>query len=305
MPGSKLSARQFYTGGCAVHYVTVKGILSAKNGMNLYRGCQHGCIYCDSRSLCYNMSHDFEDIEVKENALKLLENTLRKKNRPCMIGTGSMSDPYMPLENSLRYTRRALELIKKYGCGASLLTKSNRVLEDIDLLKSINDSTKCVVQMTLTTYDDNLCSLLEPNVCNTSERFKALKALNEAGISTVVWLCPILPFINDTKENILGILDYCSRAKVKGVICFGMGVTLREGNREYFYNKLDEYFPGMKEQYMLRYHNAYMLESPISNKLMQIFHSTCEREGIMHDNNAIFRYLNKFETNGSKQISWF
>lgn len=288
-----------------MHYVSAKGILSAKNGMNLYRGCQHGCIYCDSRSKCYSMNHDFEDIEVKENALTLLEETLRRKRRPCMIGTGSMSDPYMPLEQQLRYTRRALGLIKKYGCGATIITKSDRVLEDIDLLKSINDSTKCVVQMTLTTYDDDLCRIIEPGVCTTSERFKALKELNLAGIPTVVWLCPILPFINDTKENINGILDYCIDAKVKGIICFGMGVTLREGNREYFYSKLDEYFPGIKEQYIRRYGSAYMLESPHHHELMKTFHSTCGREGIMHDNDAIFKYLNEFEQNGSHQISWF
>lgn len=288
-----------------MHYVKAKGILSPKNGMNLYRGCQHGCIYCDSRSLCYNMNHDFEDIEVKENALVLLEDALIKKRKPCMIGTGSMSDPYMPLEANLRYTRRALELIKKYGCGATLITKSNRVIEDIDLLKAINHSTKCVVQMTLTTYDDDLCRLIEPNVCTTSERFKTLKALNNAGIPTIVWLCPILPFINDTEENIRGILDYCSLAKVKGIICFGMGVTLREGNREYFYNKLDESFPGTKEQYIRRYGGAYMLESPKHRELMQLFHSICDKYGIMHDNDAIFYYLSEFEQNSSKQISWF
>lgn len=288
-----------------MHYVTAKGILSAKNGMNLYRGCQHGCIYCDSRSKCYNMDHDFEDIEVKENALILLEEALKKKRRPCMICTGSMSDPYMPLESKLGYTRRALELIKRYGCGASLITKSNWVLDDIDLLKAINDNTKCVVQMTLTTYDDNLCRIIEPGVCTTSERFDALKALNDAGIPTVVWLCPILPFINDTRENISGILDCCTKAKVKGIICFGMGVTMREGSREYFYSRLDEHFPGMKERYIRRYGSAYMLESPNNNKLMKLFHSVCHREGIMHDNDAVFGYLNEFEQNGSKQISWF
>ena len=288
-----------------MHYVTAKGILSAKNGINLYRGCQHGCIYCDSRSCCYNMDHAFEDIEVKQNALVLLEDALRKKSKPCMIGTGSMSDPYMPIERELRHTRRALELIKKYGCGAAVITKSSRVLDDIDLMKSIKNSTKCVVQMTLTTYDDELCRIIEPNVSITSERFEALKALNAAGIPTIVWLSPILPFINDTEENISGILDYCLKAKVKGIICFGMGVTLREGNREYFYNKLDERFPGLKEQYIRRYGNAYMLESPRNRELMGLFHSVCERDGIMHDNDEIFHYLNEFEQNGSKQISWF
>ena len=215
-----------------MHYVTAKGILSSKNGMNLYRGCQHGCIYCDSRSDCYHMEHDFEDVEVKENSLVLLENALRRKRKPCMIGTGSMSDPYMPLEDELQYTRKALELIHRYGFGATLITKSDRVLRDLDLLKAINDKTKCVVQMTLTTYDEDLCRKLEPGVCTTKARFEALKALQDAGIPTVVWLCPILPFLNDSPENINGILDYCEEAQVKGIICFGMGVTLRAGNRE-------------------------------------------------------------------------
>lgn len=288
-----------------MHYVAAKGILSAKNGMNLYRGCQHGCIYCDSRSCCYNMSHDFEDIEVKGNALELLEDALRRKRQPCMIGTGSMSDPYMPLEHNLRYTRSALKLIKKYGCGAAIITKSNKVLEDIDLIKEINQSTKCVIQMTLTTYDEELCQILEPNVCTTKKRFETLKILHDEGIPTIVWLSPILPFINDTAENISGILDYCIEAKVKGIICFGMGVTLREGNREYFYSQLDKHFPGMKEKYIRNYGNSYMLESPASYKLMELFHDKCSAAGIMHDTDEIFHYLSQFEQHSHEQIRWF
>ena len=160
------------------------------------------------------MDHDFEDIEVKENALVLLEDALRRKRKPCMIGTGSMSDPYMPLEDELQYTRKAMELIHHYGFGATLITKSDRVLRDLDLLKAINDKTKCVVQMTLTTYDEDLCRKLEPGVCTTKARFEVLKTLRDSGIPTVVWLCPILPFINDTPENINGILDYCEEAQV-------------------------------------------------------------------------------------------
>ena len=222
-----------------MHYVNAKSILSAKNGMNLYRGCSHGCIYCDSRSKCYHMEHDFEDIEIKENAIELLENALKRKRKKCMLGTGSMTDPYIPLESKIGNVRKALALANQYGFGFTLITKSDRILRDLDLLKSINDKTKCVVQMTLTTYDENLCKKIEPNVSTTRERFEALKKLNEAGIPTIVWLCPILPFINDTEENITGILEYCIEAKVYGVICFGMGLTLREGNREYFYNQLD------------------------------------------------------------------
>lgn len=278
-----------------MHFVRAKSILSAKNGMNLYRGCSHGCIYCDSRSLCYHMDHDFEDIEVKENAVELLEGALRRKRKKCMIGTGSMTDPYLPLEYELGYVRRALELIEAYGFGFTVITKSDRILRDLELLKKINQKTKCVVQMTLTTADDTLCSKLEPHVCVTSKRFEVLKTLRDEGIPTVVWLTPILPFINDTEENLCGILEMCIEAKVYGIICFGMGLTLREGNREYFYRQLDEKFPGLKEIYMQKYGDQYVVTSPRDRYLMKIFHRTCEEHCIVHDVDAVFQYLHTFE----------
>ena len=209
-----------------MHYVNVKGILSAKNGMNLYRGCSHGCIYCDSRSKCYHMEHAFEDIEVKANAIELLEYSLSHKRKKCMIGTGSMTDPYIPLETELQNVRKALQLIDKYGFGFTVITKSNRILRDLDLV---------------------------------------------------------------------GILNMCIEAKVRGIICFGMGVTLREGNREYFYEQLDRSFPGVKEKYIHTYGYQYMLDSPHNGYLMRIFHDTCEKHGIMHDNEQIFAYLSAFE----------
>lgn len=278
-----------------MHYVKAKGILSASNGMNLYRGCSHGCIYCDSRSSCYHMEHEFEDIEIKENAIELLENALKRKRRKCMLGTGSMTDPYIPLENKIGNVRKALALAEQYGFGFTLITKSDRVLRDLDLLKAINDKTKCVVQMTLTTYDEDLCRKLEPNVCTTRERVAALKKLHEAGIPTVVWLCPILPFLNDTEENIRGILEYCIEVKVYGIICFGMGLTLREGNREYFYSRLDRLFPHLKEKYIRTYGMQYQISSPKNDALMKMFHEICEAHGIVHDNEKIFAYLNRFE----------
>ena len=272
--------------------------------MNLYRGCTHGCIYCDSRSNCYQMNHEFEDIEVKENAIELLENTLRRKRKHCIIGTGSMSDPYMPLEAQLEYTRKALLLIEKYGFGATLITKSDRVLRDLDILKRINQKTKAVVQMTLTTADEALCKLIEPNVSTTKQRFEALKILRDNNIPTVVWLCPVLPYINDTEDNIRRILDMCVEAKVRGIICFGMGLTLREGNREYFYRQLDKSFPGLKERYIREYGNQYVINSPKSAELMRLFHRTCEQNGIMHDNDLIFEYLSQFEEkNAPQQLS--
>ena len=278
-----------------MHFVKAKGILSSQNGMNIYRGCQHGCIYCDSRSSCYRMDHAFEDIEVKENALELLEDALRRKRKRCMIGTGAMSDPYIPLELDLEYTRKALLIIEKYGCGVTLQTKSDRVLRDLDILKRINEKTKAVVQMTLTTADDTISKIIEPNVCTSRERFEALKILRDNGIPTVVWLCPILPYINDTRENIEAILQMCVEARVRGVINFGMGLTLREGDREYFYRKLDSSFPGLKERYIRKYGNSYEIPSPHSSELMRLFHQICEKNGIMHSNDEIFAYLHRFE----------
>ena len=287
-----------------MHYAEVKGILSSDNGMNLYRGCSHGCIYCDSRSKCYNMNHDFEDIEVKSNALELLENALRRKRKRCMIGTGAMTDPYIPLEHRLQHTRKALLLIEKYGFGVALQTKSARVLRDLDVLKRINEKTKAVVQITLTTADDTLCKIIEPNVSTTRERFETLKTLRDAGIPTVVWLCPILPYINDTQENIRAILDMCVEAKVRGVLCFGMGVTMREGNREYFYRQLDKHFPHLKQRYIREFGNNYVVNSPKNNELMKLYHRTCSENGIMHSADEIFEYLHRFEEkNAPQQLS--
>lgn len=278
-----------------MHYVKAKGILSAKNGMNLYRGCVHGCIYCDSRSKCYHMEHEFEDIEVKENAIELLESALKRKRSKCMIGTGGMTDSYIPIEMELGYVRRALELIYEYGFGVAIQTKSSRILRDLDLLKKINDRTKCVVQITLTTADEELCRKLEPNVSTTRERFEVLKIMRDAGIPTVVWLDPILPFINDTEENVSAILDMCIEAKIYGIICFAMGLTLRDGNREYFYKQLDRLFPGLKERYIRTYGNSYEVTSPNNDRLMSLFRKTCTENGIECDVDKIFTYMSTFE----------
>ena len=284
-----------------MHYVQAKGILSATNGMNLYRGCTHGCIYCDSRSKCYQMTHDFEDIEVKENALDLLEAALRRKRKRCMIGTGAMSDPYMPLEKRLEYTRRALLLIEQYGFGIALQTKSDLVLRDLEILKRINGKTKAVVQITLTTADEELCRIIEPNVCTTKRRFEVLKTLHDEGIPTVVWLCPILPYLNDTEDNIKRLLEMCVEAKVRGILCFEMGLTLREGNREFFYEQLDRHFPMLKQCYIRNYGNQYVVNSPHDAELMRLFHRTCEANGILHNNDEIFDYLHRFEEKNAPQ----
>ncbi|MBQ5990089.1 MAG: radical SAM protein [Oscillospiraceae bacterium] len=279
-----------------MHFVDAKGILTANKGscgMNICRGCTHGCIYCDSRSTCYQFTHPFEDIEVKQNAPELLEKALKSKRKKCMIGTGAMSDPYMHCEKDLKLTRKCLEIIQKHGFGAAVQTKSDLILRDIDLLDEINQSAKCVVQMTLTTFDESLCRIIEPNVCSTKRRIEVLEKMQEKGIPTVVWLTPVLPFINDTVENITAILNECVRTGVKGVIDFGMGLTLREGDREYYYAALDRNFPGMKEQYIRRYGNAYELPSPNGRELLKVFRKICSDNGIMSDPNECFRYLNE------------
>ena len=287
-----------------MHFVRAKGLLSAQNGMNIYRGCTHGCIYCDSRSECYGMKHAFEDIEVKENAPELLEDALRRRREKCMISTGSMSDPYMPCEAELQLTRRCLEVIERHGFGAAIQTKSDLVLRDMDVLKQINARAKCVVQMTLTTHDEALCRLVEPNVCTTRRRAQVLRACRREGIPTVVWLTPILPFINDTQENIRGLLDICFDAGVKAILTFGVpGLTLRTGDREYYYAALDRHFPGVKAKYVRRYGSDYELPSEDGPRLAGIIRSACEAHGVMWESGEIFAYLNEFPRR-SEQLSF-
>ena len=290
-----------------MHFVDAKGILTGGKGhygMNIYRGCSHGCIYCDSRSTCYQFSHDFEDIEVKQNAPELLEQALKGKRQKGMIGTGSMSDPYMHCEEQLNLTRKCLEIIYKYGFGAAVQTKSDRILRDIDLLEAINNRSKCVVQVTLTTWDPRVCRIVEPNVCDTQRRVEVLAAMRDRKIPTVVWLTPVLPFINDTEENIRAILDACAQVQVKGIICFDMGLTLREGDREYYYAALDRHFPGLKEKYIRTYGNAYEIPSPQSAQLMNLFTSFCRDHGILYKPEDCFDYLHQFPEK-YRQISLF
>ncbi len=290
-----------------MHFVDAKGILTGSGGhvgMNIYRGCTHGCVYCDSRSRCYQFTHLFEDIEVKQNAPELLEKALQSKRKRCMIGTGSMSDPYMHCEEQLGLTRRCLEVIQKYGFGVAIQTKSDRILRDIDLLDEINRSAKCVVQMTLTTYDDDLCRILEPHVCNTRRRIEVLERMRERGIPTVAWLTPILPFINDTPENVTAILQECVRVGVKGVMDFGMGLTLREGDREYYYAALDRHFPGLKERYIRTYGNAYELPSPRARELTALYQRICRNNGILSTPEACFSFLYDFPVRET-QLSLF
>ena len=290
-----------------MHFTEAKTILSGRAdawGMNIYRGCTHGCVYCDSRSACYRFTHPFEDIEVKKNAPLLLERALRSKRKRCMIGTGAMSDPYNPCEESLGLTRACLEIIRRCGFGATVLTKSDRILRDADLLEALHSETRCVVQMTVTTFSDDLCGILEPNVCVSSRRFETLSQLRARGIPALLWLSPVLPFINDTEENVRSVLNACAEIGVKGVVCFGMGLTLREGNREYYYAALDRHFPGLKEKYIRTYGDAYELPSPRSARLMRLFHDYCGAHGILHTPEDCFAFLREFPETAA-QISLF
>ncbi|MDR2842863.1 MAG: radical SAM protein [Spirochaetaceae bacterium] len=288
-----------------MHFKEVKGILSPKNGMNISRGCIHGCIYCDARSKCYSMNHDFEDVEIKINAPQLLEQKIKTKRNKCMIGTGAMSDPYIPLIENLTNIRSCLEIIEKHGFGLAIQTKSKLILKDLDILIKINKKAKCIVEMTLTTFDESLCRIIEPNVSTTKERFETLKIFRDNGIKTIVWLSPILPFINDTEENIKGILDYCIEARVYGIICFEMGLTLREGDREYFYEKLDNYFPKLKQKYQNQYGNNYIVTSNNNKELMKIFNTTCQENNIVHDKDGLFKYMSIFEEKKKEQLDLF
>ena len=274
-----------------MHFIDAKSLLTRQNGMNLYRGCAHGCVYCDSRSSCYRFTHPFEDVAVKQNAPALLEDILKKRRKPFVVSTGSMSDPYQPCEAELKLTRRCLELIERYGFGASVITKSDLALRDLELFDRIHRNAKSVLQMTLTVADDRLSRVLEPNVCTTSRRYEVLKAFQRQGIPTVVWMTPILPFLTDTEENVRRILDYCFDAGVRGVVCFGMGLTLRDGSREYYYEALDRHFPGLSDEYRRRYGNAYEVSSPNAAALWRLFHEECERHGVLHDPEECFRFI--------------
>ena len=252
------------------------------------------------------MNHDFEDIEVKENSLELLKKALQKKKERTMIGTGSMTDPYIPLESELEYLRKSLKLIERYGHGFTCITKSDLILRDLDILKKINTKSKVVVQMTLTCMNDEISRLIEPNVCPTSRRIEVLETFKKENIPTVVWLSPVLPFITDNKENIEGILDACINADVKAIICFGMGMTLRDANREHYYKMLDKNFPGLKEKYIRTFGDNYAISSPHNKELMKLFYKKTNENSIMNNPDEIFAYLHEFpQKNKSIQTKLF
>ena len=269
--------------------------------MNLYRGCCHGCIYCDSRSDCYQIE-DFDKVRAKDNALMILRDELRRKVKSGVIGTGSMSDPYNPFERDERLTEKSLMLIDAYGFGITVITKSPLITRDIPLYKQIAEHSPVLCKMTITTADDKLSRLVEPHVAVSSERFDALARMSDAGVFTGITLMPVLPFIEDTEDNIRTIVR---RAHECGVRCIypAFGMTLRSGNREYFYQKLDESFPGLKDQYIRRFGNRYECPSQNAKKLWQVFTEECVRYGILYEMKAIINAYKAGYEDG--QLSFF
>jgi DNA repair photolyase len=259
--------------------------------MNIYRGCSHGCIYCDSRSECYRVEN-FDQVRGKENALEIIERDLQSKRRTGVIGTGAMSDPYNPWEEKYRLTRGALELVDRYRFGISICTKSDLVTRDIDILKKIQAHSSVLVKITITAWEDELCRKVEPNAPSPSRRFAALAELSRQGIHTCILLMPVLPFIEDNQENILGIV---ARAKASGVnfIFPGFGVTLRQNQRDWYYQKLDRHFPGLKQRYIQLYGNTYDCHSPRARELWKLFQLECDRSGIVYRMDEIIRTYKK------------
>ncbi|WP_202710451.1 SPL family radical SAM protein [Sporosalibacterium faouarense] len=278
-----------------------KGWFGNNYGMNIYKGCCHGCIYCDSRSECYKV-YNFDEVRAKKDVLLLLEKELISKRKKGVIGNGAMSDPYNPFERKYEFTRGTLKLINKYGFGASLLTKSDLVTRDVDILEKIKSHSPVMVKFTITTYDDELCKKIEPNVTVTSKRFLALKKISEAGIFTGVLCWPILPFINDTEENIKSIIKATAENGGKFVApC--LGVTLRQNQRTYFYNKLDILFPGVKEKYIKTFGDSYECNSINIDKLNDIFKKECKKYGLLYKMSDIRKAMRSKYIH--KQISLF
>lgn len=280
-----------------IDYIPAKTIVSpyASNSnwfgtnynMNIYKGCCHGCIYCDSRSDCYRVEN-FERVKAKANALEIIRNDLKRKVKTGVIGTGSMSDPYNPFEKELLLTRHALELINAFEFGVAIATKSSLITRDIDILSEIKEHSPVLCKLTITCADDKLSKIIEPNVCPSSERFAAIKKLSDAGIFAGILLMPVLPFITDTDDNIRNIVRLAHENGAK-FIYSALGVTLRDNQRKYYYKKLDEHFPGLKEKYIKNYGNNYSCGSTKARQLSQIFRTECDKYGIIYKMPEIIR----------------
>jgi len=249
--------------------------------VNLYRGCSHGCIYCDSRSQCYG-DDNFDTVKVKENALELLRDELRRKVRPPFVGMGSMSDPYNPLEGELELTRRALMLLYAYECGVAVCTKSDGITRDVGLYADMARQAPVICKLTLTTVDDGLAAKVEPRAPSPSRRLAALESLSQAGVFAGVVLMPVLPFLEDSVENVLAVVDAAADVGARFVYP-AFGVTLRDRQRAYYYARLEETFPGLRERYEKRYGERYWCTSPRAGALWEAFTRRCGERGLLYE----------------------
>ncbi|MCR1848527.1 radical SAM protein [Paeniclostridium sordellii] len=272
--------------------------------MNIYKGCCHGCIYCDSRSNCYQII-DFDRVRIKENSIEIIKKDLVSKRKKGVVGTGAMSDPYNPFEKKYLLTRQALKLVDEYKFGIAIATKSDLIVRDIDILKSIQKHSPTLIKITITTFDDELCKKVEPNVSTTSDRFKTLKKLSDNNIYCGVLLMPILPFINDTEENIKNIIKRAYECGAKFVFTYGLGVTLRANQREYYLEQLRKIFPNemLDKKYVKTYGEQYENSSLNSEYLWKLFKKECDRYSLLYNMKYIINdYKSQYESN---QITWF
>ena len=274
-----------------MEYIPAKSIVNrtkdpswfgAAYNMNIYRGCCHGCIYCDSRSGCYH-NEDFDRVKAKADALRIIRDDLERKAKTGVVATGSMSDPYNPFEEELQLTRHALTLLEAYGFGVAVATKSDLIVRDIDVLASINRTMPAICKITLTTCDDALAAKVEPRAPSPSRRLAAMERLSAAGLFTGVLMMPILPFLEDSPENVRDIVNRAADAGARFVYP-ALGVTCRAGQREYFYQRLERNFPGqgLSERYRRRYGDRYQCASPKARALWEVFRETCDRRGLLY-----------------------
>lgn len=289
-----------------MHFIEAKTILTPQNGMNLYRGCTDNCIYCDARSKCYRLDHEFSDAAVKLEGDRLLTNMLKKKRSRGMIVTGTLSDPYMAEEAELKYMRKCLKVIERYDFGAVIQTKSSLILRDMDIISSINRKTKCVVVVVLSGTDDTVCGKLEPGASSFTERVHVLESLAEYKIPCILDIDPVIPMINDTEANLHGLLELAAAYHVYGIEHKGFAVMLRDGSREYFHQQLAEAFPEQYAAFMEQYGKTDALISPNKNRLLSILNDFCDKHGIIRDQEEIKRYKRVYEnkTQGT-QLSIF
>lgn len=297
-----------------MEYIEAKSIVSSYTennpwfgmnyNMNIYKGCPHGCIYCDSRSECYGINN-FHIVRAKKNSTDIIRRELKNKRNKGVVGTGSMSDPYNPFERKYEYTREALKLIDDFGFGVGIATKSSLITRDIDILQKIQKHSPVLIKITITTYDDGLCSLIEPNVNPSSRRFEAIKELSEAGIYTGILLMPILPFINDNEENIKNIVRKAHNCGAKFIYAYGMGLTLRGNQRQYYYEQLLKLFPNEKivKKYIDIYGNNCECASLRCKELWNVFTHECERYGLLYKMQDIINDYKKGYY--VEQIKWF